>query len=70
MREGDALLVSELSRLGRSAPEVMEVLSVAAQRGLRVCAAKGGWNLDGPVELKALAMVFETLDEIERDLGG
>jgi len=70
MKEGDALLVSELSRLGRSMPDVMEILSIVAQRGLRVYAAKGGWNLDGPVELKALAMVFKTLAEIERDLGG
>jgi DNA invertase Pin-like site-specific DNA recombinase len=33
----DAIVVSELSRLGRSMLECMEILSVAAQKRTRVC---------------------------------
>jgi DNA invertase Pin-like site-specific DNA recombinase len=68
MKEGDALLVAELSRLGRSMLEVMEILSIATQRGLRVYAAKGGWSLDGSVQSKVMAMVLAMVAEVERDL--
>lgn len=39
--KGDTLIVSELSRLGRSMLECMEILSVAVEKGVRVYAVKG-----------------------------
>jgi DNA invertase Pin-like site-specific DNA recombinase len=36
MGEGDNLIVSELSRLGRSMLEIMEILSVAVQKGIHI----------------------------------
>lgn len=65
---GDALVVSELSRLGRSMLEIMEILSVATTRGVRVFAAKGDWALDGSIQSKLVAMCFSMAAEIERDL--
>ena len=66
--ESDRLIVPELSRLGRSMLEIMEVLSVAKERGISVYAVKGGWELNGSVQSKIMAMVFAMAAEIERDL--
>jgi DNA invertase Pin-like site-specific DNA recombinase len=68
LRANDALVVSELSRLGRSMLECMEILSVAAQKGINVYAVKGPWRLDQSIQSKILAMAFSMAAEIERDL--
>ena len=65
---GDNLLVSELSRLGRSMLECMEILSLAMQRGIHVYAVKGNWQLDDSIQSKIVAMAFAMAAEIERDL--
>jgi DNA invertase Pin-like site-specific DNA recombinase len=65
---GDNLVVSELSRLGRSMLECMEILSVASQIGLNIYAVKGNWQLDGSLQSKIVAMAFAIAAEIERDL--
>lgn len=68
MQPGDALIVAELSRLGRSMLEVMEILSQATDRGLMVYAAKGDWSLDGSLPSKIMASVLAMAAEIEREL--
>lgn len=68
MQAGDALVVAELSRLGRSMYEIMEILALAAAKGLRIYAAKGSWRLDDTLQSRILAMVFSMAAEIERDL--
>jgi len=65
---GDTLIVSELSRLGRSMLECMEILSIAAHKGLHLHAVKGAWQLDGSVQSTIIAMAFAMAAEIERDL--
>jgi DNA invertase Pin-like site-specific DNA recombinase len=64
----DTLIVSELSRLGRSMLECMEILSIALQKGIRVYAVKGNWRLDQSIQSKIIAMAFSMAAEIERDL--
>ncbi len=64
----DNLIVSELSRLGRSVLECMEILSIAVQKGINVYAVKGNWRLDGSIQSKIIAMAFSMAAEIERDL--
>ena len=66
--KGDTLIVSELSRLGRSMLECMEILSVAVEKGVRVYAVKGNWSLDSSIQSKIVAMAFSMASEIERDL--
>lgn len=66
--KGDTLIVSELSRLGRSMLECMEILSVAVEKGVRVYAVKGNWTLDSSIQSKIVAMAFSMASEIERDL--
>jgi DNA invertase Pin-like site-specific DNA recombinase len=65
---GDTIIVSELSRLGRSMLECMEILSIAAQKGVNVYAIKGNWRLDSSIQSKIIAMAFAMASEIERDL--
>ncbi|RJR30449.1 MAG: resolvase [Desulfobacteraceae bacterium] len=64
----DILIVAELSRLGRSMLEIMEILSIATQKRVKVYAVKGGWKLDGSMQAKIMAMVLAMAAEIERDL--
>ena len=68
LKKDDVLIVSELSRLGRSMLEIMEILSISTQRGIRVFACKGKWELDGSIQSKIIAMVLAMASEIERDL--
>ncbi len=66
--QGDHLIVSELSRLGRSMLECMEILSIATEKGIKVYAIKGHWTLDGTIQSKIIAMAFSMAAEIEREL--
>src|SRR5436853_7187033 len=65
---GDCLIVSELSRLGRSMLECIEILSVATEKGIHIYAVKGNWRLDDSIQSKIIAMAFAIAAEIERDL--
>jgi DNA invertase Pin-like site-specific DNA recombinase len=65
---GDRIIVPELSRLGRSMLEIMEMLSVSRQKGISIYAVKGAWELNGSIQSKVMAMAFSIAAEIERDL--
>jgi DNA invertase Pin-like site-specific DNA recombinase len=66
--KGDNLVVSELSRIGRSMLEIMDVLNIAVEKGINIYAVKGNWKLDDSIQSKIMAMVFAMAAEIERDL--
>lgn len=68
LNKGDNLIVSELSRIGRSMLEIMEVLNIAVEKEINVFAVKGNWKLDASIQSKIIAMVFAMAAEIERDL--
>lgn len=68
LQAGDNVVVSELSRLGRSMLECMEILSVASDKQINLYAVKGNWQLDQSIQSKVLAMAFAMASEIERDL--
>jgi DNA invertase Pin-like site-specific DNA recombinase len=68
LKGGDNILVSELSRLGRSMLECMEILSIATQKGINIYSIKGNWQLDHSIQSKIIAMAFSMAAEIERDL--
>ena len=67
-QKGDTIIVSELSRLGRSMLECMEILSIATQKGINIYAVKGDWQLNNSIQSKIIAMAFSMAAEIERDL--
>jgi len=68
LENGDNIIISELSRLGRSMLECMEILSIALQKGINIYAVKGNWLLDHSIQSKIIAMAFSMAAEIERDL--
>lgn len=68
LQEDDTIIVAELSRLGRSMLECMEILSLASRKGIRIYAIKGNWHLDDSIQSKIIAMAFSIAAEIERDL--
>ena len=65
---GDTLIVAELSRLGRSFYEVMELLSVMSQRGIRLHSIKENFDLSDSIQIKVVAFAFSLAAEIERQL--
>jgi len=68
LRKGDNLIVAELSRLGRSMLDIMEILKIARDKEVNVYAVKGNWRLNGSIASKIVGMVFAMAAEIERDL--
>ncbi len=66
--EGDAVIVSELSRLGRSTLQILEIMKLAQERDIAVHAVKGSWSLNGTMESKIVLTMFAMISEIERDL--
>jgi DNA invertase Pin-like site-specific DNA recombinase len=68
LQTGHVLIVAELSRLGRSMLECMEILALATRKGIRVYSVKGNWQLDQSLQSKIIALAFSMAAEIERDL--
>lgn len=68
LQKDDVLIVSELSRLGRSMLEVMEILSILTKKGCKVHAIKGEYELGDNIQSKVLAFAFSLAAEIEREL--
>ena len=68
LHSGDVIIVNELSRLGRSMLECMEILSIAIKKDIRLYSVKGNWQLDDSIQSKIMAMAFSMAAEIERDL--
>ncbi len=70
LQPGDVLLVSELSRLGRSVGQVIQVVDELIQRRVRLVAIKENIQLDGKqnIQTKVMVTMFSLFAEIERDL--
>lgn len=68
VKEGDLIICSELSRLGRNLYMIMEILSLCMQRGCRVWTIKDGYRLGDDIQSKVLAFAFGLSAEIERNL--
>ncbi len=68
LKSGDTIIVSELSRLGRSTLQILEIMKTAQEKGIAVFAVKGGWSLNGSKESKIVLSTLAMVAEIERDL--
>ena len=68
LKAGDAIIVSELSRLGRSTLQILEIMEQAKKRDIAVHAVKGGWTLNGTMESKIVFNMLAMMAEIERDI--
>ena len=70
LEAGDRLLVSELSRLGRSLGQVIQFVDTLVHRKIRFVAIKEGIELDGKqdIQTKVMVALFGLFAEVERDL--
>lgn len=68
LQPGDTIIVPELSRLGRSTLQILEIMKIAREKDIAVYAVKGGWSLNGSMESKIVLTMFAMISEIERDL--
>ena len=68
--EGDTIIVSELSRLGRSVGQIVIIASTLVDTGVRLISIKEGMKLDGTpdIQTKVMLTMFSLFAEIERDL--
>ena len=70
LEPGDRLLVSELSRLGRSLSQVIQIVETLVHRKIRFIAIKEAIEFDGKQDLptKVMIALFGLFAEVERDL--
>ena len=68
MGKDELLVVSELSRLGRSMFEIVGILNLCMQKGMKVYAIKEKYELGNTINSKVLAFAFGLAAEIERSL--
>src|SRR5918912_2140042 len=68
MHEEDILIVSELSRLGRSLLEVMSILRTLMEKEVKVFTTKERYELGNNINSKVLAFAFSLSAEIERSM--
>ena len=70
LRAGDRLVVSELSRLGRSLGQVIRIVEELVKRKIRFTAIKESIHFEGKQDLQTKVMIalFGLFAEVERDL--
>ncbi len=66
--DGGKLIVPQLSGLGKSMLEIMEILAIAKEKNIAIYDVKNNRELNGNIQPKVLAMMFNIAAEIERDL--
>ena len=68
VHEGDLIICTELSRLGRSLIMIMNVLQHFLEKNVSVWTIKDGYKLGDDIQSKVLAFAFGLSAEIERKL--
>lgn len=68
LQSGDRIIVPELTRLGRSTLEVLEILKAAKEKGIAVFSVKENLELNGDgMQSKIMATMLSLFAELERD---
>ncbi len=68
LKNGDILVSTELSRLGRNLLQVMAILAYCMNIGCQVWTIKDNYRLGADIQSKVLAFAFSLSAEIERAL--
>lgn len=70
LQPGDVLLLSELSRLGRSVGQIIQIVDELIETRVRLVAIKENIQLEGKqnIQTKVMVTLFSLFAEIERDL--
>ena len=67
-KQGDIIICSELSRLGRNMFMIMSILNILMERGVIIYTVKERYRLGEDLTSKVLAFAFSISAEIERTL--
>ncbi|MBQ2176241.1 MAG: recombinase family protein [Alphaproteobacteria bacterium] len=67
-KSGDILIVSELSRIGRSTADVLNTLNKLAEKGVEVHFVKQNMKMDNSPMGKMMVAIMSAFAELERDL--
>jgi len=65
--KGDMIVVAEVSRLGRSTLQVLEILEIAVQKGISVHIVKNNMVMDGSMQATITATILGLAAQIERE---
>ena len=68
VQKGDVIIITELSRLGRSMTMILNVLQELLDKEVKVIAIKEGYELGDNIQSKVLAFAFGLSAELERSL--
>jgi DNA invertase Pin-like site-specific DNA recombinase len=70
LQEEDTLIVSELSRLGRSVGQIIQIVDTLIKKKIKFIAVKQGMIINGKsdIQTKVMVTMFGLFAEIERDL--
>ena len=70
LNEGDTLIVSELSRLGRSLGQIIQIVDQLLKAKIRFLAIKEAISFDGEQDMRTKVMIalFGLFAEVERDI--
>ena len=69
LKKDDILIVPELSRLGRSLQDVLEILTILSEKEVKVYSVKENFQLNGEdIQSKVMRTMLGLFAEIERDL--
>lgn len=66
-KKGDVIIAAEISRLGRSTLQVLEMMEYAAQKGISIHIAKNRMLLDGSMQATITATILGLAAQIERE---
>ena len=70
LKKGDLLIISELSRLGRSVGQIIQIVDALIKNNIRFVAIKENIKIYGKQDIQSKVMItmFSLFAEIERDL--
>ncbi len=69
LNNGDTLIVTEISRLGRSTSEVIHLINTMLEKNIRIIAIKQSIDINKhDISSKIIVTIFSLLAELERDL--
>lgn len=68
VQKDDVIIITEISRLGRSITMILNVLQTLLDKGVKVIAIKEGFELGDNIQSKVLAFAFGLSAELERTL--
>jgi DNA invertase Pin-like site-specific DNA recombinase len=68
VQEGDTIICTELSRLGRTLLMIMGIISTCMDRRVNIWTIKNNYRLSDDIQSKVLAFAFGLAAEIERNL--